>query len=102
MVAIVETALHWSDILVLLLYFLLILGFGVWVREIKENLFVYRTVFRAHARIVAVLVRKDRFVFLQQRLEICSFRWIFSGWSLNAFYTGKMSSNNSSRFHSIW
>jgi hypothetical protein len=31
MVAIIGTALHWSDILVLLLYFLLILGFGVWV-----------------------------------------------------------------------
>ncbi|CAF1312422.1 unnamed protein product [Adineta ricciae] len=30
MAAIVGTALHWSDILVLLLYFLLILGFGVW------------------------------------------------------------------------
>ncbi|CAF0890909.1 unnamed protein product [Adineta steineri] len=30
MVAIIGTALHWSDILVLLLYFLLILGFGVW------------------------------------------------------------------------
>ncbi|CAF3709290.1 unnamed protein product [Rotaria sordida] len=31
MVAVIGTALHWSDILVLLLYFLLILGFGVWV-----------------------------------------------------------------------
>ncbi|CAF1235103.1 unnamed protein product [Rotaria sp. Silwood1] len=30
MVAIIGTALHWSDILVLLLYFLLILGFGIW------------------------------------------------------------------------
>ncbi|CAF3936237.1 unnamed protein product [Rotaria magnacalcarata] len=30
MVAIIGTALHWSDVLVLLLYFLLILGFGVW------------------------------------------------------------------------
>ncbi|CAF1127006.1 unnamed protein product [Rotaria sordida] len=30
MVAVIGTALHWSDILVLLLYFLLILGFGVW------------------------------------------------------------------------
>lgn len=34
MAAIIGTALHWSDILVLLLYFLLILGFGVWVRWI--------------------------------------------------------------------
>jgi hypothetical protein len=31
MVAIVGTALHWSDILVLLLYFVVILGFGIWV-----------------------------------------------------------------------
>ncbi|CAF1138164.1 unnamed protein product [Rotaria sp. Silwood1] len=30
MVAVIGTALHWSDVLVLLLYFLLILGFGVW------------------------------------------------------------------------
>ncbi|CAF4073443.1 unnamed protein product, partial [Rotaria magnacalcarata] len=30
MVAVIGTVLHWSDILVLLLYFLLILGFGVW------------------------------------------------------------------------
>ncbi|CAF3783757.1 unnamed protein product [Rotaria sp. Silwood1] len=30
MVAIIGTALHWSDILVLLLYFLLIVGFGIW------------------------------------------------------------------------
>jgi hypothetical protein len=38
MVAIIGTALHWSDILVLLLYFLLILGFGVWVCTIKNVL----------------------------------------------------------------
>jgi hypothetical protein len=31
MAAIVGTALHWSDIVVLLLYFLIILGFGIWV-----------------------------------------------------------------------
>jgi len=37
MVAIIGTALHWSDILVLFVYFLLILGFGVWVREMKES-----------------------------------------------------------------
>jgi hypothetical protein len=64
MVALIGTQLHWSDILVLLLYFLLILGFGVWVREIKENLFDDLIVFRVHARIVAVLVRKDIFHFL--------------------------------------
>ena len=63
MVAIVGTQLHWSDILVLLLYFLLILGFGVWVREIKDKLFDDLIVFRVHARIVAVLVRKDIFFF---------------------------------------
>jgi hypothetical protein len=66
MVAIVGAALHWSDILVLLLYFLLILGFGVWVREAKENSFDYWIVFRAHARIVAVWVRKDRLVLIDQ------------------------------------
>ena len=38
MVAIIGTALHWSDILVLLLYFLLILGFGVWVSEREKML----------------------------------------------------------------
>jgi hypothetical protein len=57
MAAIIGTALHWSDILVLLVYFLLILGFGVWVRELKESLFYSLIVFRVHARIVAVLVR---------------------------------------------
>jgi hypothetical protein len=64
MVALIGTQLHWSDILVLLLYFLLILGFGVWVREIKESSFDDLIVFRVHARIVAVLVRKDIFLFL--------------------------------------
>jgi len=63
MVAIIGTALHWSDILVLFVYFLLILGFGVWVREIKESLFHYLIVYRVHARIAAVLVRKYILVF---------------------------------------
>lgn len=64
MVAIIGTQLHWSDIIVLLVYFLLILGFGVWVREIKDSSFDDLIVFRVHARIVAVLVRKDIFFFL--------------------------------------
>ena len=39
MVAIIGTALHWSDILVLLLYFLLILGFGIWVCMTEQSQF---------------------------------------------------------------
>jgi len=89
MVAIIGTALHWSDILVLFVYFLLILGFGVWIREIKESSFDYLIFFRVHARIVAVLVRKDIFFFIDQEFDIFSFRWIFSCWSFDAFYTGK-------------
>jgi hypothetical protein len=68
MVAIIGTALHWSDILVLLLYFLLILGFGIWVREIKESKFYSLIVFRVHARIAAVSVRKDIFFFYSSRI----------------------------------
>jgi hypothetical protein len=64
MVAIIGTALHWSDIVVLFVYFLLILGFGVWVREIKEISFDYLIVYRVHVRIAAVLVRKYILFFL--------------------------------------
>ena len=68
MAAIVGTALHWSDILVLLLYFLLILGFGVWVRVIKGSLPFPWIIFRVHAKIVVVLVRK--YFFIHQRIYI--------------------------------
>lgn len=59
MVAIIGTVLHWSDILVLLSYFIIILGFGVWVgrRERETLVLIVSLGFRVHARIEAVLVR---------------------------------------------
>jgi hypothetical protein len=60
--AINSVALHWADILVLVAYFAIVIGFGIWVSSIKINLILFvNGYFSHHVKIVVVLVGLESF-----------------------------------------